>query len=262
MPIADPYQAKLREALVGAVATKRVRDRRRTVARRGVLAIAAIVAVVATVVTITLPDDRADASIDVEVREGRVFVRLLDFESRPDEIVAAMRNTGIDVVVDEAPVGPSNVGRFVGYTSTQSGAGIHVVRAGSTLAFTSFSVPEDFAGVLRLSLGRRAAVGEQWRASSDATAKDEVLSCRELRGLTALEASHQLAGAPASISWHVVPGGVLEPGAELSPPYDTWRVIEVLSPSQGLVVVNLTADGQWPYLTDPPPQVNPSCKGK
>jgi hypothetical protein len=261
MPIADPYQAKLREALVGAVETKRVRDRRRAVARRAVLAMAAIVAVVATIVTITLPNDRARAAIDIEVRDDRIFVRLLDLESRPDEIVAAMRNAGIDVVVDEAPVGPSNVGRFVGYTSTERGAEVQIARDNS-VSFTSFSVPQDFAGVLRLSLGRTAAAGEEWRAASDATAKDEVLACRELRGLTAVEASRQLAGAPASVSWFAVRVGILEPGAELLPPYDTWRVIDLLSFSDGRVVVSLTVDGQWPYPTDPPPKVPLSCKGK
>src|SRR5688572_30699381 len=261
MPIADPYQARLREALVGAVDTKLVRDRRRAVARRTVLAMAAIAAVVGTVVTITLPDNRAQASIDVDVRDGRIVVRLLDLESRPEEIVAAMRNAGIDVVLEEAPVGPSNVGRFVGAFATKSGPDLKVARAGGTEAFTSFSVPEGYDGVLRLSVGRKAAPGEQWRAASDATEKGEILECREIRGLTAVEASRELAGGPAStIAWQAV-GRNLEPGAELLE-YATWRVINLVSFADGRVVVNLSEHGQWPYISDPPPLVPPSCKGK
>jgi hypothetical protein len=261
MPIADPYQAKLREALVGAVDTKLVRDRRRAVARRAALAMGAVAAVVAVFIAATLPNDRAQASIDVEVRDGRIFVHLLDLESRPEEIVAAMRNAGIDVVLEEAPVGPSNVGRFVGAVATQSGPALKIARAGGTEAFTSFSVPEGYAGVLRLSVGRKAAPGEQWRTASDATAKGEILECRELRGLTAVEASRQLAGGPASsIAWQAAGIGNLEPGAELGE-YATWRVINLLSWGDGRVVVILTVDGRWPYLIDPP-QVDPSCKGK
>ena len=265
MPIADPYQAALREALVGAVDRKLLRDRRRAVARRAVLAMAAVAAVVAVFVAATLPDDRADASIDIEVRDGRIFVRLLDLESRPDEIAAAMRNAGIDVVVEEAPVGPSNVGRFVAAADTQggpNGPALKIARDGSTTGFTSFSVPQDYAGVLRLSFGRKAAPGEEWRTPSDATETGEILECREIRGLTAVEASQQLAGGPASsIAWQAAGIGNLEPGAELQE-YATWRVIHLVSWSGGRVVVILTEHGQWPYPGDPPPLVPPSCKGK
>jgi hypothetical protein len=262
MPIADPYQAKLREALVGAVETKLMRDRRRAVARRAVFAMAVIVALVAVFFAAALPNDRAQASIDVEARDGRIFVHLLDLESRPEEIVAAMRNAGIDVVLEEAPVGPSNVGRFVGFAGTQGGAELKVARVGGTEAFTSFSVPQDFAGVVRLSVGRKAAPGEQWRTASDATEKGEILECREIRGLTAVEASQQLAGGPAStIAWQVAGLGNLEPGAELQE-YASFRVINLMSWSDGRVVVILTEHGQWPYPGDPPPIVPPSCKGK
>ena len=259
MPIADPYQAALRDALVGAVETKLVRQRRRARTRRVALTMAAIVAVVATVVTVTLPDDRADASLEVAARDGLLFVRLVDFESRPNEIVAALRNAGIDAEVEAVPVGPSNVGRFVGASTTQ-GRGINIVHD-RRFSFSTFSVPEDFQGLLRLSLGRRAEQGEMWRAASDATAEGEVLACRRIRGLTPAEAARLVADAPATVSWLAARDGALEPGAELRPPYDTWRVVDALSPSGGLVAMILTSDGQWPYLTEPKPQVDPNCKG-
>jgi hypothetical protein len=259
VPVADAYQDALRQALVGAVPTKLARDRRRAATRRVVVAMALLVAVLGTIVTVTLPDDRADASIEVEVRDGTMFVRLLDVESRPDEIVGELRNAGLDVTIELVPVGPSNIGRFVSMTSTESGIG-HV--SDSTHSFMSFTVPLGFAGKLRLGVGRRADPGEEWRAPSDATAKDEVLECRILRGLTAAEAAREMADVPASVSWNAVGIGNLEPGAELEAPYPNWRVVDVLSWSDGRVIVSLTETGQWPYLTNPPPQVPPSCKGK
>ena len=54
MPIADPYQAKLRDALVGAVETKRVRQHRRAVARGVAFAMAGLANPVFWGVTTTL----------------------------------------------------------------------------------------------------------------------------------------------------------------------------------------------------------------
>lgn len=258
MPIADPYRAALRDALVSAVETKLVRQRRRARTRRVALTMAAIVAIVATVVTVTLPDDRADASLEVAASDGLLVVRLIDFESRPDEIVGALRNAGINAEVEAVPVGPSNVGRFVGASATEDRA-IKIVHD-RRFSFASFSVPEGFQGLLRLSLGRRAEQGEQWRAASDATAEGELLACLRVRGLTPSEAARLVADVPASVSWVAIPDGVLEPGTELRPPYATWRVVDALAPSAGLVAMTLTADGQWPFLTDVP-QVDPNCKG-
>ena len=260
MPIADPYQAKLREALVGAVQTKVARDRRRAVVRRAALATAALIAVVATVVTIALPNDRAEASIDIQVRDGTVFLRLLDLENRPEEIVGALRNAGIDAVVESVPVGPSNVGRFVGSASTQS-TGMRTVRD-SRFSFTSFEIPLDFDGVLTLSLGRAAAQGEVWTAASDATAKGEVLGCRAVRGLTAAEAARAVADMPVTVRWEGPPGVQLPPGAALSPPYASWRVVDLVAPTVDRVVITLTEDGHWPFAPPAPPPVDPSCKGK
>jgi hypothetical protein len=260
MPVSDPYKAELRDALVGAVATKLARERRRAVMRRVAFAAVVLAALVGAFVTVTLPNDRAEARIDVEVHDGSVSVRLLDFENRPDEIVGALRNAGIDASVKEVPVGPSNVGRFVGYSSP-TGATL-TISDGGRFSFLAFSVSQGFSGVLQLSLGRAAASGEQWAVTSDATAKGEALACRDLRSLTAREASSRVAGAHATVSWLAIPGGTLAPGAELAEPYANWRVVDVLSPDANVVVMHLTADGSWPYLTQPPPAIDPSCKGK
>ena len=260
MPVADPYQAQLRGALVGAVATKLARQRRRAMFRRAAFATVAVAALLVAVITVTLPNDRASASIQVETRDGSVVVRLLDFENSPDEIVGALRNGGIDASVEEVPVGPSNVGHFVSLSSDEGGA-IHIVQ-GNEGSYSAFSVPQNLGGLLQLKLGRVAQPAEQWASASDATAKGEVLSCRDLRGLTALEAFRLVADTNATVSWMTFPGETLAPGAETVAPYASWRVIDALSPSAGLVLIRLTVDGSWPFLTQPPPQTDPSCKGK
>jgi hypothetical protein len=260
MPIADPFQAKLRAALVGAVETKFVRERRRARLRRAALAMAAIVAVLAAVITVALPDERADASIEIDARDGLLVVRLVDFENRPEQIVGALRNAGINAEVDPVPVGPSNVGRFVGSFASEE-RGITIYHDSRRFSFASFSIPQEYQGLLRLKLGRKAEPGEMWQAASDATAKGEALACRPIRGLTPAEATRLVADAHATVSWLPAGSGALEPGAELQSPYNTWRVVDALSPSAGLVAIVLTEDGQWPYLTEPKPLVDPSCKG-
>jgi hypothetical protein len=143
---------------------------------------------------------------------------------------------------------------------TSTGSGVQTVR-GATPSFMSFTVPPDFVGQLRLALGREAAPGEEWKAPSDATERNEVLACRKLRGLTAAEAARQLADVAVTVTWTDPVLGNLEPGAE-NGAHASWRVVNVLSFSDRRVVVILTETGQWPYATDPPPQVPPSCKGK
>jgi hypothetical protein len=261
MPVADPHQAALRDALLRAAPGHFARARRRAVQRRMVFALIFALAVIASIVTVALPDDRADAGIDVRTRDGLVYARLLDIESRPDEIVAALRSAGINASVDLVPVGPSNVGRFVGSRATQT-ASITVVD-GDAYSFKAFSINEGYRGELVLELGRLAAEGEQWRGASNAMAKDEALSCLNLYDLTPPDAIHALSGVHASVRWmDARHARILDAGEELRAPYANWRVIDALSLSPGDVVIRLTVDGSWPLLNDPPPKVDPSCKGR
>ena len=95
-------------------------------------------------------------------------------------------------------------------------------------------------------------------------AKGEALSCLDLYKLTATEAAQRIASsAPTlTVTWLALPDGPLAPGAQLNAPYAGWRVVNAYSPGAGTVLVNITADGQWPFLTDPLPEVDPLCKGK
>ena len=44
-------------------------------------------------------------------------------------------------------------------------------------------------------------------------------------------------------------------------PYAHWHVVDALATSPDDVLIGITADGSWPFLTKVP-QVDPSCKGK
>jgi len=260
MPIADSHQSQLRDALVGAVETKRTRQRRRAVMRRVAFAVVIAAALVASVVSVTGRDDKAEASLQIKVQDGTVVVRLIDLEDRPDEIIGALRNAGLDASVELVPVGPSNVGRFVG-SSGSAGTGPVSVTEGNAYSYVGFSVPQDFRGVLKLKLGRAAAPGERWIASSDAMAKGEPLACKNLYGLTVSEATRELARTSASVRWLALPGGLVAAGAQLDEPYAHWHVVDALATSPDDVLIGITADGSWPFLTKVP-QVDPSCKGK
>lgn len=261
MPVADPYQAALRDALVRAAPVARARARRRAVRRRAAFALLFALAVVASILTVALPDDRADARIDVETRDGRIYARLLDLESRPDEIVAALRNAGVHATVALMPVGPSNVGRFVG--SVSSGPGAFKTSDGNTYSYKAFSLDQGYPGELVLQLGRPATEGEAWKAPSNAMAKDEALSCLDIYGLTSTEATQALAGVRTSLRWvDARSGRNLDTGEELREPYANWKVIDALSFSRSEAVIRLTEHGDWPYGIEAPPRVDPSCKGR
>jgi hypothetical protein len=261
MPVADPYQAALRDALVRAAPAARARARRRAIRQRVGFALVFALVVVASIVTVALPDDRVDARIDVQARDGRTYARLLDLESRPDEIVAALRNAGVNATVALVPVGPSNVGRFVG--SVSSGPGAFKTTEGNTHSYKAFSLDQGYTGELVLQLGRLAADGEQWRSASNAMAKDEALSCRDIYGLTPVEATQALERARVSLRWiDARSGRNLEGGEEMRAPYANWKVIDALSFSLNEAVVRLTEHGEWPYGIEAPPRVDPSCKGR
>jgi hypothetical protein len=260
MPVADPYKAALRDALVRAVPRQVARTRKRAARRRVVIAFVVVLATIGSILTIALPDRRADARVDVEQRDGFVFVRLNDLESRPDEIVAALRSTGIAATVELQPVGPSNVGRFVSAVVSETSE--FTVTDGRDDSFRSFSINEDFRGQVTLGLGRLAAVGERWQSPGNALAIDEPLACLEVVGLTAVDAARVLAGQPVSVSWLAVSNGVLPPGAETAEPHSGWFVIDVLSTAPDAVLVRLTETGAWPYLLERPPPIDPRCKGR
>lgn len=147
------------------------------------LTAAAAVTVVAAGLLSVVAGSR-DASADVEViREGNEFiVRLNDLETQPEEIERATLEAGLDVKVLEVPVGPSNVGRFVGATSTAPLEDLHVIDGDRSTGFNGFRIPVDFNGRLELVIGRPAEGGEPWQISSWSTARGEPLACQRVEG--------------------------------------------------------------------------------
>jgi hypothetical protein len=184
-PFVDAYADELHAAAV------RLQARAAAPRRRPVLVpVAAAVAGVALVVGTLLGGLRphaADASVRVQVEEGRVIVTLVDLEHRPEEIEAAVRAAGLDVSVVAVPVGPSEVGRFVGEVASDLPAELRVVDGGRS-TFAGFSLPTWWRGSLHLEVGRPARAGETYAAFSDALAPGEPLACTGLLGRPAAQA--------------------------------------------------------------------------
>jgi hypothetical protein len=236
--------AFLRRELVRAAA------RRRSRSRSLVLTIGALVASAALLV-VSGPGP-ALADVQVEVQGGRLLVRLVDLEHRPEHIEGVLRGLGLDASVVDAPVGPSQVGRFVG-TLDDSDLATDLRRLGAAKAtFQGFSVPVGWTGRLDLRVGRPAGPGESYAVFSDALAPGEPLACRPLLGRPADE----VLGAVAHLDLEVVVqvgSGFRRPEAVLAGPARHERVRAIDAASARRVVVRL---GSGPGGAGPP---SPGC---
>lgn len=223
------------------------------------VAAAAVVVVVASLVVVVGGTEPASAGVDVVVDGDDLVVRLTDLETRPEEIVEAAEEFGLEVRVREVPVGPSNVGRFVGGTSSELPPELRP-EGGTTDSFTGFRIPRDWPGELRLDIGREAKEGERWRAASDALAPDEPAACEPLLGVTVATAREVLSDAGLRIRWFVFdPGEQERSGADVDR-YEDWRVVRVLAVGPRQVWVQATRDGSWPFPPSmPAPVRDPDC---
>lgn len=162
--------------------TARRVDRKR---RNAKLAAVSAIIVLATVgVGLVGGSQQASATVDVSIVDGEFIVRLVDFESMPSEVEAAAAAEGLNLKVTEVPVGPSNVGKFVGYeTLGESPPEIRSIGSGfGETSFEGFALPTDYSGTLEVLMGRPSSKGEEWHTSSDALSKGEVLACKPLLG--------------------------------------------------------------------------------
>ena len=224
---------------------RRQRGRRR---RRSMLGGSMVVA--ASVVVTALMLGRADpaaADLDIRERGGRLEILLADAESRPGAVEEALRDAGIDASVDAVPVGPSNVGRFVGFT-TDLPADIQPLDSNG-IAFPGFSIPVGFRGHLQLLLGRPAAGGEDYAAPSDAFAPGEPLSCdlegESVAALVAFAIAHdELEVAVRPIVDGVFADSQLRIDEVAASPFVGYRVVAASSTGLGQVVVNISVDGR------------------
>ena len=222
--------AFLREELVRAAARRRARGRS-LVATIGVL----LGACALLVATRPVP---ALADVAVDVRDGRLLVRLVDLEHRPEHIEGVLRGLGLDASVVDAPVGPSRVGRFVG--TLDEGLHAAVRRLGAAAAgFEGFSVPVGWTGHLDLRVGRPASPGESYAVFSDALAPGEPLACRPLLGRSAGEVLAELGALDLEVLVQAGSSALRTPAAVLRGPQRHARVRAVDAASAHRVIVRL-----------------------
>jgi len=256
--VSESFEARLRAQLMEAAD----RQPRRPRQRRVLAAAAAAVAAGATAVVALTGPSPAGADVEITVRDGRMEVRVTDLETRPDTIAEALEEAGLDVEVRPVPVGPSNVGRFVG------SAGIAVPELtpldGTSQSYTGFSIPADYDGALELYVGRAAGDGETYHTGSDAYAPAEPLSCRGLYGVTAAAAAQRLADAPIEVAFRPFSDGApsadpLPSGDVAASPFAQWRVVDAASLSEESVEIFLTEDGESPFA-DPLSRDQGACR--
>lgn len=190
--MSEPFDARLRGELVAAA------DRRhgQRVRRRRVAMLSIVVLVIGAAVFAAngfVRSDEASAGVDIKVENGQLTVRLTDLESRPDAIRQALDKAGLPVSITSAPVGPSDVGRFV---SEEAGGPslppeLHVLDAHNS-TFAGFVIPVSWPTPLTLVVGRPANAGEHYITGSNAFAEGEPLACSGVFG-------QSLASAPAHI---------------------------------------------------------------
>jgi hypothetical protein len=238
------FPTMLRAQLVTAAHRRRDRRRRTTAA---VAAAACVLAAVAVVGALGATSDPAAAGVDVVVADGVATVRLVDVEYRPGYIEQEIREVGLDVDIVAVPVGPSNVGRFVGDT----GDAPELTRVDADgPSFAGFALPVDWPGSLELQVGRPAEHGEPYAYASDAYATGEPLSCQGMYGRTAEDAVALLDDLGLEASFLPYAEGVslplLTPGEVAATPQRMWRVSDAHATSPERVVLVITADGRPP----------------
>lgn len=165
-------------------------------AARWLGAAAAVVAVVGA--ALVARPDAAAAGVEVVVGAQGTSLYVTDRDTTPEEIESAAAAAGLDLRVVAVPVGPSNVGRFVGASGSELPAGLELVERESTDGYTGFHVPLDFDGWFELQMGRAAAPGEEWAVLSDVTAPGEPFECEQLVDRPLTEVLSELAALESS----------------------------------------------------------------
>lgn len=188
-----PFEDALRTELMRSIRNPSRRPR-----RLGIVAVAGIAALVIALTSL-IDTDTARADVEITREHGRVEVLLTDLKTSAEDVRAALAEEGLSVIVRDAPVGPSNVGRFVGESTTPGD--VRDVRRVSEVgvAFMGFSIPDDWDGTLTVLLGRPARDGEPYELFSDAYAPGEPLACSGTLGGRLSDATGALEGYEVSV---------------------------------------------------------------
>ena len=221
--------------------TARRATRRRVVQRAGGVGVGALALVIAALVV--TGDEPAAAGVDVETRDGLVYVRLTDVEHRADVIEDAAAAAGLDVTVEEVPVGPSLVGRFI----TEEREGVigelrELDRDGPS--FSGFVLPANYDGTLVLRVGRPAD-GEPYIQFSNALSEGEPLACSGLLGADPAHAREIVDAHDVDATWVVVTdgGGQRPVAADELEALDDVEVGQAVAVSADAVFISLVAPG-------------------
>lgn len=233
--MSSSFQSAYRDQLVAAVG--RSPRRRQT----GLLAAGVGGAAAALLGAVTLLNP-ATAQADVEVVRGanRVEVLLKDLQSSAPEVQEALDEANLDVRVEPVPVGPSNVGRFVGDTASEEGLEDVRRSAASAGGFLGFSIPTDWPGTLTVFLGRPAEAGEHYLVTSNAFAPGEPLACTEVLGSPLAEAADLLDGMSVQVRGSLEDRRTTSLAAALASERADWDVADALVIAEGEVLVTVS----------------------
>lgn len=231
----DEFLEQLREE-VGAAAARGTTSTRRRGQLPALLAAAAVVLVVAVAGFLVLTPDPAAAGVEVLRDDRGVLIRLTGTGASPEAIERAAAAEGFALTVDEVPVGPSNVGRFVSVTGTELPERVELIDPDGTSTSAGIRIPFEFEGEVALSVGRAAKDGEEWAAASDATQAGELLACEPVREMT-LDQAVALADDAAGTVRIILrtTGQEIDP-ADLAS-YPDATVDRIVSPSPGVLWV-------------------------
>jgi hypothetical protein len=250
MPDDLPFAERLRADLLAAAAERSGRPSKRRRSLQLASIGAAIIAIVVAIVLVQVHGTKvASAGVDITIENGQIQVRLTDLEHRPQVIEDAVRAAGIDLTVQDAPVGPSLVGKFVtNVSSAPIEALVQPVDVDHLGNFGGFAVPVDWKGHLDLVVGRPAVAGELYLRASDAFAVGEPLHCSALRTATGGEAASELPTSTVHFRFRAIDPNTfaatdLVADAVAGSAYASLEVASAEAISATDVVIVLTADG-------------------
>jgi hypothetical protein len=160
--------------------------------------------------------------------------------------VRALRDHGVEAVVEAVPTGPSSVGRFVRIVvEEQAGSPVTVTYLEpSGSGHLAFRVPADWPGQMTISFGRPARPGEAYDGPTDALLPGEPLHCSGIRGSTladAVDAVDAVRGLTARVEVHegVELGRQLTLSEALTTEYRAWYVSGAVAVSERSVILDV-----------------------
>ena len=241
----SPFQDALREEL--RTAAHRSLRRRRW---RWVSAIVAALGAAAGSLVVFWPNPVV-ADVDVEIRDGWVYVESFEDLTDPEEVRRVLAEAGIDAEVQALPVGPSVVGKFTGF-GFLGGEQDDIVADQVGAPVKGFRFREGYTGKLVIGVGVPAEPGQGYEYQSDALAPDEPFECRDIVGMTVADAATagELTGATVRLVTEGFAKGPIQLDSPAAQPYLGWYITRALAGSPSDVDLWVRAE---PVPDQPPP---------